>query len=71
MTPWVLCAILYALGGIIVFEDMRADDRREMFLGSTERFYWGTYALCVGLWPLLVALVLTTVIIDKIKERLS
>lgn len=67
MTPWVLCGILYALGGVIVLEDMRAAD---LFEPDEGRAYRGiTYAICVGIWPILVAVILATFIIDKIRSR--
>jgi hypothetical protein len=57
---------LYVLGGVIVFEDLRAADKEEQALGW-QPYDRLSYAACTILWPFLVLLVLASVIFDKIK----
>ncbi len=64
--PWLLCGILYTLGGVIVFEDMRAADKEEQGLGW-QPYERVSYVACVALWPFLVLLIISTIVLDKIK----
>jgi hypothetical protein len=65
-TPWAIALALYVLGGVIVFEDLRAADKEEQALGW-QPYDRLSYAACTILWPFLVLLVLASVIFDKIK----
>lgn len=65
LIPWALVAILYALGGCVIYEDMKEADRQEPDIGW--RFKAGSYVICVGFWPFLVLII----IIEKLKERRS
>jgi len=67
MTPWILCGILYVLGAIIVFEDMRAADLFEPEISRA--FRASAYLIAVGIWPILVAVILANFIIEKIRSR--
>lgn len=69
LIPWALVALLYALGGIVIYQDMKEADRNELKIESS--FEQVAYALCVGLWPVLVLIILIHTLIDKIKERRS
>lgn len=63
---WGIAPALYVLGGVIVFEDLRAADKEEQALGW-QPYDRLSYVTCTILWPFLVLLVIASVIIDKIK----
>lgn len=64
--PWAVAALLYVLGGLIVFEDMRSADKEEQQLGW-QPYDRLAYLTCAILWPLLVLLILAVTISDKIR----
>lgn len=64
LIPWALVAILYALGGTIIYFDMVDADREE---APEFRFRMWSFIIATGAWPLLVLVI----IIEKLKERRS
>lgn len=67
--PWALVAILYTLGGIVIYEDMKEADRHEPWIDP--RYQGVSYFVCVGLWPGMVLVFAIFHIIAKLKERRS
>lgn len=56
LIPWALVAILYALGGVVIYQDMKEADAQEPWMDG--RYRGLTYVVAVGVWPLLVLIVL-------------
>lgn len=65
LVPWLIAAVLYFLGGLIVYQDMKEADKQEPW--TSERFKWATYFICGGLWPFLVVIILVDMIVSRVK----